>query len=165
MKPLSNAERAAFALVRGNRFAVARADGAFRLVAETDLAAGDPVFEIEGRETAVPSFRSVQIGAGLHIDTAPGVTITDEMDLYPWRFLNHSCAPSCRIDGRSVIAERDLQAGDELTFNYNTTEAKMAEPFACACASPACAGTIAGYHAASPQEKVRLSGLVADYLG
>lgn len=38
------------------------------------------------------------------------------------RYLNHSCAPNCdaeRIDGKIwITARRDLQAGEELTFNY-----------------------------------------------
>ena len=33
----------------------------------------------------------------------------------------------------SVVARRDIAKGDEITFNYNDTEAKLASPFNCNC--------------------------------
>jgi len=43
------------------------------------------------------------------------------------RFLNHSCSPNCYVDKwvvgtklrMGIFAERNIQAGEELTFDYN----------------------------------------------
>jgi hypothetical protein len=53
-------------------------------------------------------------------------------------FVNHACEPTCRIeyraDGRPVlIANRNLVAGDEVTFDYTVTEGDLAGSFACRC--------------------------------
>ena len=78
-------------------------------------------------------------------------TLDDVWDLdgnFPWnpaRLLNHSCAPNCDadvIDGRIwIIANRDIAAGEEVTFNYNfDLEDYQAHP--CKCGSPGCVGYI-----------------------
>ena len=52
-------------------------------------------------------------------------------------YMNHSCNPSCWfVDGGEeytglMVAARDLLPGDEITFDYNTTEYDMAAPFPC----------------------------------
>lgn len=43
-----------------------------------------------------------------------------------------------------LAGPRGLQPGDELTFFYPSTEWRMAQPFACACAAPSCRGRISG---------------------
>jgi len=58
--------------------------------------------------------------------------------------MNHSCDPNTRIRGRDLIALRDIQPWEDVTFNYNTTEYAMAEAFRCRCGSPGCAGEIRG---------------------
>ncbi len=60
--------------------------------------------------------------------------------------MNHSCNPSVIVDVQAmeVKANKDLVAGDELTFFYPSTEWKMASPFVCTCDSPQCLQVIAG---------------------
>lgn len=40
------------------------------------------------------------------------------------RFINHSCAPNCEVDVRSrriyVFAKRNIKAGEELNYDYDT---------------------------------------------
>lgn len=43
--------------------------------------------------------------------------------------MNHSFNPSTRIEGTHVVAIGDINIGDELNFNYNVSETKMATPF------------------------------------
>jgi SET domain-containing protein len=63
----------------------------------------------------------------------------------PARFLNHSCAPNCEaqhVDGGIVIvATRDIDAGEELTFNYGYDLENFRE-YPCRCGSPLCVGYI-----------------------
>lgn len=59
-------------------------------------------------------------------------------------FINHSCDPNCEIDeikGRIwIYALRDIQAGEELTYDYNLYDGDDDAP--CYCGSANCRGTL-----------------------
>lgn len=63
----------------------------------------------------------------------------------PARFINHSCAPNCETEldeGRVWIqALRDIEAGEELSFNYCYDLADYLE-HPCRCGVPECVGYI-----------------------
>jgi uncharacterized protein len=63
----------------------------------------------------------------------------------PARFLNHSCAPNCEAiceEGRVwIMALRDIQPGEEITFNYGYDLVDYQE-HPCRCGAPGCAGYI-----------------------
>lgn len=70
----------------------------------------------------------------------------------PCRFLNHSCAPNLgpwdNLAGAyDFIALRDIELGEELTFDYDTTEYAVEHfPDVCHCtATTACRKRILGY--------------------
>ncbi|MFF3071582.1 SET domain-containing protein-lysine N-methyltransferase [Kitasatospora sp. NPDC057904] len=143
---------------------VLRSHGDYSLVALGHTPAGSRIFGIDGRLTDVPSRHSVQVGHRLHVDLPHGMEYEDVLDAYFWRFMNHSCEPTARIDGRQVVAVTDLLPGQEITFHYNTTEAAMAEPFDCRCGSESCEGHIAGYYAATPAARLRLGPWLGRHL-
>lgn len=60
--------------------------------------------------------------------------------------MNHSCAPTVMLDTGTleVVTLRDLEAGDEITFFYPTTEWVMDHPFQCWCGSRNCIGWVTG---------------------
>lgn len=75
------------------------------------------------------------------------------------RWINHSCAPNCeavihedadedpREDKVMIEAIRDIQPGEELSYNYGITldEAhtpRMKKIWACRCGAAACSGTM-----------------------
>ena len=76
-------------------------------------------------------------------------SLDDKHDLngnVPWnpaRFLNHSCAPNCEAiekNGRIwIVARRDIQPGEEITFNYGYDLVDYKD-YPCRCGSPACVG-------------------------
>ncbi len=78
-------------------------------------------------------------------------TLSDEEDLdgnvawNPARFLNHSCAPNCEASLEEgyiwIIANRDIQAGEEITFNYGYDLVDYRD-YPCRCGSPDCVGYI-----------------------
>ena len=43
--------------------------------------------------------------------------------------MNHSFNPNTKINGKNVIALKDINIGDELHFNYNDNETNMSCPF------------------------------------
>jgi hypothetical protein len=140
---------------------VVRSEGQFSLVALGFVLGGGHVLRIEGVRTRRPTALSVQIGANAHIDIDRKLGLETQLDRYPWRFMNHSCDPNTLIDGQDVIAVRTIRPGEEVTFNYNTTEFDMAVPFDCLCGSFFCAGVIRGYRHLSDEQRRRVDFLRA----
>jgi uncharacterized protein len=65
------------------------------------------------------------------------------------RFINHSCSPNCRseiVRGHIwIVAQRDIAAGEELTFDYGYTY-KEGLQHPCRCGAPECVGFIVSAH-------------------
>jgi hypothetical protein len=74
-----------------------------------------------GDPTKVPTRTSIQIAKDLHIEDEIGSCI------------NHSCSPSCSIKDFFVVTLRDIEVGEEITFNYNENEDVVSSPFKCGC--------------------------------
>lgn len=78
-------------------------------------------------------------------------TINEEWDIdgavdwNPARFLNHSCNPNCEAqqdeDRIWIVALRDIEPGEELTFNYGYDLASWRE-YPCCCGAARCRGFI-----------------------
>jgi len=69
----------------------------------------------------------------------------------PARFLNHSCAPNCApvIEAGRVfiVALRDIEAGEELTYDYayrreGSADEDLPGRYACRCGVLRCRGTL-----------------------
>ncbi|KAE9547183.1 hypothetical protein FO519_009605, partial [Halicephalobus sp. NKZ332] len=55
------------------------------------------------------------------------------------RYMNHSCDPNLSwIDDDTVIANRDIQPGEEVTYDYSTTEVTLPLTMECHCGSSDC---------------------------
>jgi hypothetical protein len=87
---------------------------------------------------------------------------TGEIDDY----LNHSCRPNTALDFEhlELVAIRPLAAGDELSFNYLTSEWDMAAPFECQCGAPDCVGVVRGFRHLEPPQQDALLPRVSPYL-
>ena len=144
--------------------AIAGADGGHRLHASRRLAAGHRLFHLNGVVVDSPSKFSIQIGLGQHVEVPADTTRDEQLQSFPWRFLNHSCDPNLVIRNRQVMTRRSIEATEELTFNYNTTEYDMATPFMCRCGAPECSGVIGGFRYLAISEQERLEPILSDYL-
>lgn len=59
------------------------------------------------------------------------------------RFMNHSCDPNTWwADDHTMIARRDIAMGEEITYDYATTEITVPFEMNCRCGSPNCRGVI-----------------------
>lgn len=60
--------------------------------------------------------------------------------------LNHSCNPNVILDTENMvmIACRDIEKGEELSFFYPATEWEMSAPFICLCGAANCIHVVAG---------------------
>ncbi|MBL7160598.1 MAG: SET domain-containing protein [Candidatus Aenigmarchaeota archaeon] len=99
---------------------------------------------------------SLQIGENKHLE-GPG-KIDD--------FLNHSCEPNGYIDfgDMNLRALRRIRKGEEVTFNYLTTEWDMKKKFRCGCGSKKCLRFIRGFKYLTAEQKGRLEPLLSPFL-
>jgi SET domain-containing protein len=59
------------------------------------------------------------------------------------KHMNHSCDPNTWwIDNDTMVARRDIQPGDEITYDYATTEIALDFEMTCLCGTEACRGLI-----------------------
>ncbi len=87
-------------------------------------------------EQTSASTYALQIGPDLYIGASGGF---DDL-------VNHSCEPNAglRIEGTTVdlYAVRDIEAGEEILFDYSTTLDEDDFTMRCQCGAPSCRGTI-----------------------
>lgn len=130
------------------------------LFATREIPAGSAILTIEGRAQGHATRFSIQIDAGTHIDAEAVLPDHEMRARYPWRFLNHSCDPNARVEGRSLRATRPIATGEQITFDYTTTEADMSTPFQCLCGSAGCIGLVRGFnHLSEAARRARLDRL------
>lgn len=81
-------------------------------------------------------------------------------------FLNHSCNPNGYInfDDLTFRAFRFIKKGEELTFNYLTTEWDMANKFKCDCGSKNCYGEIKGFKYLTVNQQKELKHFLSPFL-
>lgn len=59
----------------------------------------------------------------------------------PGDWVNHSCEPNAGILGQiSLVAIRTIEAGEEIRYDYATSESSRFEDFECGCGTSACRG-------------------------
>ena len=59
--------------------------------------------------------------------------------------INHSCEPNCGIAGTSSVqALRDIEIGEELSFDYAMSDSSQYDEFTCACGKDKCRVKIDG---------------------
>jgi len=108
------------------------------LFAKQSIEKGNIIAYLKGKTFSKPTRTSVQI-KDKHIEDLEG------------GYMNHHCDPSAEIRihddfiGRNphnqnlpslvalVVASRDIKKGDEITFDYETTESELSHPFNCDC--------------------------------
>jgi len=120
-------------------------DGYKGIFATEDIAEDSVVFYLKGTITTQPTRYTIQMGPREHLNFPSVRRTNDDLD-YCWQYLNHSCAPNGYMNTAEFTfrALRNIQAGEEITFNYLSTESEMAVPFECICGSSNCFGLIRG---------------------
>jgi hypothetical protein len=75
-----------------------------------------------------------------------GWSMVPDLDSVGWHLANHSCNPSAVVDAKRdnyLVARRDLQPGEEITFDYGW---ERFEPMPCRCGEEHCTGNIGLHH-------------------
>lgn len=86
-------------------------------------------------------------------------------------YLNHSCDANARFDSSNVAAlrsglraKRRIKAGEEITYNYFTTDWGGEDNFECTCGSPHCKRLITGFKTLALSEKEALRSDLTPHL-
>jgi hypothetical protein len=78
---------------------------------------------------------------------------------------NHSCDPNAGMNGpTSLIAMRDISAGEEITFDYAMCDGSAYDEFDCNCESPRCRRHVSGSDWKIPELQQRYAGYFSPYL-
>lgn len=105
----------------------------------------------EGKEAYDDPF---QIDVG-EVDEGAGMKDRRYIDLDELsRTFNHSCTPNTGIRNVSdLIAIKDIEIGDEITYDYSTTVSKTEHEFSmpCNCGSEKCRKTVGNITSISPE--------------
>ena len=78
--------------------------------------------------------------------------------------INHSCDPNCVVSGMSIVTARDVQRGEELTFDYSSDVDWPGFAMVCRCGSASCRGVVKAYRFIPRSVKLRYGSHVAPYI-
>jgi len=114
---------------------------------------GEKLFDIKAiYEKKVPDMYTIMIAPERHI-LVQGI-----------ERMNHECDPNVHVNIQQmgVFALKDIEVGDELTFNYLSTEYNMNSPFPCGChAGEKCFGYISGWKHLNPEQRDRVRAVIS----
>ena len=96
------------------------------LFAKQNIEKGNLITVLKGKTFSKPTRTSIQIEDKQHIEDLEG------------GYMNHHCDPSAEIIIKNrvyalVAAKRYISDGEEITFDYETTESELSHPFECDC--------------------------------
>ena len=100
-------------------------DGMKGLFTTKSFINGMKVLELDGNYFPYPTRTSIQIGE-------------QHLEHYEGGHINHHCTPNTQVIVPNftppfLVAIKDIGLDEEITFNYETTESELSEPFQCDC--------------------------------
>ena len=95
-------------------------NGIKSLISKRYFLKGEQIFFVEGEEIKIPNRYSVQVSDSIHVNVKE-----------PVMYINHKCDGNIQLIERAFYALKQIQVGEEITFNYNNTERVLAEEFKC----------------------------------
>lgn len=132
------------------------------LIANRDFKKGERILPLKGviRKCSESTPDAVQLDADKFIDSD---------HRYAEDHINHGCRPTMYIDfdEMSFNALSDIKKGEELTYNYLTTEYDLVRDgldFDCKCGDKDCLGRVKGFRFLPKSRKVALKPLLSPFL-
>ena len=81
------------------------------------------------------------------------------------RYINHSCDPNAGLVGQVVlVALRDIRAGEEICFDYATSDGSPYDEFECHCGGKTCRRHVTGDDWKLPALQARYAGHFSPYI-
>jgi len=120
--------------------------GGQSLVASVPISKGELAIFEKGEILNHPTMHSIQVSETEHMNCSGDIIYT-----------SHHCDANALMvptpEGCSLVALRDIGAGELVSFDYDTTEWDMSDPFDCLCGSPKCKGRVAGFRHLSQEAR------------
>jgi len=152
---LANCARGCVDARTGNRY----------VLAARDIRRGERIAVFGGSVLTRTDLEGLGEGTGrytLQIDEDLYLVSTDDG---PGDWINHSCAPNTGMRGQiTLVALRDIEAGEEICFDYAMSDGSHYDEFDCACGSSWCRHRIRGDDWQLPQLWERYEGHFSPYL-
>lgn len=130
-----------------------------RGVLATDaFAAEETILVFEQNFIADPTTRTLRIDLSRHqISTDPTA---------PENYINHSCDPNAYIDWDTLTlrALLPIRVGEEIMYNYFTSDWDGEDPFTCLCGAGICKVQIRGFRYLSLEEALRIRSFLSPFL-
>lgn len=120
---------------------------------------GGDIVSKDRLDPSMPRFtqRVLQIDENLYILTA------EEKE--PNDCFNHSCEPNLGFTGQiGLVTLRDVDAGEELTFDYAMSDGEPYDEFDCHCGMPTCRHKVTGNDWKLPSLWEKYEGYFSPYL-
>jgi SET domain-containing protein len=120
---------------------------------------GGSIVSRDALDSAMPRFtqRVLQIDEDFYILTAESPEPND--------CFNHSCDPNLGFFGQiGLVALRDVEAGEELMFDYAMSDGGPYDEFECYCGSPNCRRKVTGNDWKLPELWAKYQGFFSPYL-
>jgi len=152
----------AYRTISNHVFAVRRqklSNGQNALFALRSYQPGEVIADFSaGTISAEPTYLTVQVGIGKHITLQPEFL----------QYINHGCDPNVFFNTTTMqlVALKEVEQEEEMTFFYPSAEWKMSQSFNCYCGSPYCIGEIRGaaFLSREAQEKYCLTDFIQQQL-
>jgi|AP95_1055475.scaffolds.fasta_scaffold131273_1 hypothetical protein len=95
------------------------------VITTIDVDKDSVVYEFKGTYILEPTRTSIQVDSNNHVE--------DELGQY----VNHNCNPNIKVvkedEMIKLISIKNIKKDTEITFDYNSTEYKLSNPFECNC--------------------------------
>ncbi|MDD2807273.1 MAG: SET domain-containing protein [Patescibacteria group bacterium] len=139
-------------------FVVAQTATGKRLVTIKKIAAGETILAFEKKFVSYSTNKTLRIDENTHQISADPNS--------PENFINHSCDANAYIDFKSLslVARRPITSGEEITYNYCTSDYDEEDIFECHCQSAKCKKYIAGFKSLRLSEKLELREQLSPFL-
>lgn len=99
------------------------------------------------------------------IQVEEGLFLTPSWPTEPAEYFNHSCDPNTGLSGQSaLVALRDIEAGEEVCFDYAMSESHPLFEFDCQCGTARCRGRMSAEDWRNRELQIRYAGYFSPYL-
>ncbi|NTV35470.1 MAG: SET domain-containing protein-lysine N-methyltransferase [Anaerolineaceae bacterium] len=140
--------------------------GGFGLFAEAPIKAGELLTMWGGRVVTEEQLAQLSLETQTH-----GIQVDEELYQVPLvegdpaDYFNHSCNPNAGLSSPiSLVAIRDVPAGEEVCFDYAMSDSSDYDEFECHCGAPNCRKRITGRDWMLPDLHARYMGFFSPYL-
>ncbi|MBI5135188.1 SET domain-containing protein [Candidatus Uhrbacteria bacterium] len=119
---------------------------------------GEIIFYFDRHFVATPTNISMRVDEHRHqLSTDPTL---------PENFLNHSCAPTSFVDFEilALKALRDILPGEQITYNYYTSDWDDEDVFECHCGASDCHRYIRGFKNLPIEQRLKIKDFLSPFL-